>query len=574
MLENVKLRTITKTCLRDKLLMATALAVLPMALVSVPAYAWKPNTHVFLAEEVLKDAIDDGKVSIYRTDYENSGILDKVGDYEVDPELLNALRSHPQQYRAGVLGPDAYPDILTGQQVIHPDNSEFGGSITNSWLKYLWNLTSTPDNNTPQIKAFVAGYLTHAAGDMYGHTFVNNFTGEAFTFEPPTNAIKHIVLEGYVGKRTPLIVSSNNQFVTENDVSIDGVEDFIYRNMVDAKPGSPLDQSLLVGNTAQSSVPRIYSTLRAGLQRDIDAYYAKKADYDRRYDEKIKAASACRVLDFSCSKTALYAQAATIQTEKAAYVAANGLQVTYKEYWVDDIDSGLRAWPRVSHELGLALIFNTRPEGADTESAKEIAQQYVYDHLLSMSGAPDALGATLSFIDSVKAAILPNVLVEAIEQMKQDLLNYLLQQAFGLTAEQIKEYLNSPERYFDLVLNSGEPGQSTTLQTFNMQELKISDTGYSNPDEKFDYQKVPAAYNTVTMTKLLLLNQSGMNLLLRDLGSQLSLNEPNAMLGFINTLDGDNQWHINQEKMILAQDCNAYKKVFMRQTGETGGCAS
>lgn len=554
--------------------MATALAVLPMALVSVPAYAWKPNTHVFLAEEVLKDAIDDGKVSIYRTDYENSGILDKVGDYDVDPELLNALRAHPQQYRAGVLGPDAYPDILTGQQVIHPDNSESGGSITNSWLKYLWDLTSTPDNNTPQIKAFVAGYLTHAAGDMYGHTFVNNFTGEAFTFDPPTNAIKHIVLEGYVGKRTPLIVSSNNQFVTENDVSIDGVEDFIYRNMVDAKPGSPLAQSLLVGNTAQSSVPRIYSTLRAGLQRDIDAYYAKKADYDRRYDEKIKAASACRVLDFSCSKTALNAQAVAIQAEKAAYVAANGLQVTYKEYWVDDIDSGLRAWPRVSHELGLALIFNTRPEGADTESAKEIAQQYVYDHLLSMSGAPDALGATLSFIDSVKAAILPNVLVEAIEQMKQDLLNYLLQQAFGLTAEQIKEYLNSPERYFDLVLNSGEPGQSTTLQTFNTQELKISDTGYSSPDEKFDYQKIPAAYNTVTMTKLLLLNQSGMNLLLRDLGSQLSLNEPNAMLGFINTLDGDNQWHINPQKMILSQDCNAYKKVFMRQTGETGGCAS
>ncbi len=46
------------------------------------------------------------------------------------------------------------------------------------------------------------------------------------------------------------------------------------------------------------------------------------------------------------------------------------------------------------------------------------------------------------------------------------------------------------------------------------------------------------------------------------------------MLGFIKTLDGDNEWHINPQKMILAQDCNAYKKVFMRQTGETGGCAS
>jgi probable HAF family extracellular repeat protein len=123
------------------------------------------------------------------------------------------------------------------------------------------------------------------------------------------------------------------------------------------------------------------------------------------------------------------------------------------------------------------------------------------------------------------------------------------------------------------VLNSGSSGQKTTLGTFNAQELKLVDTGYSNPNETFDYQKVPAAYNTVTMSKLLLLNQSGMNRLLRDLGSSLSLTEPNAMLGFIRTLDGDNQWHINPQKMILAQDCNAYRQVFMRQTGEEGGCA-
>jgi hypothetical protein len=61
-----------------------------------------------------------------------------------------------------------------------------------------------PGNRTPAINAFAVGYLTHAAGDMFGHTFVNNFTDGDFAILPPDgpeNAIKHVILEGYVDKR-------------------------------------------------------------------------------------------------------------------------------------------------------------------------------------------------------------------------------------------------------------------------------------------------------------------------------------------------------------------------------------
>ena len=40
------------------------------------------------------------------------------------------------------------------------------------------------------------------------------------------------------------------------------------------------------------------------------------------------------------------------------------------------------------------------------------------------------------------------------------------------------------------------------------------------------------------------------------------------MLGFARTLDGSNQWSINPQKMIVARDAAAYRKIFMRQTGE------
>jgi hypothetical protein len=559
--------------------LAALLGVLVVGLLAnaPPAFAWKPTTHVYLGEQARKDAVDDGKVTINRVEYANGKVTtQKIGDYPVDSNILAALKAYPAQYRAGILGPDAYPDILTGQQVIHPppqDTGVVGGS--NAWLKYLWDLTTTPSYNTQPIKAFVTGYLTHAAGDMYGHTFINNFSGGRFAIEPPKgpeNAIKHILVEGYVDKRLNKPELDSNFF----NASIAGVENFIYRNMIDAKPGSYLDTQLLKSGikATKLSVPRIYSTLRANLQRDIDAYYAKKADYDRRYDEKIRAAKACKPLDFRCSAIALRAQAAAILAEKGAYVTANGLIVTYKEYWRADIDDGLKAWPQTSDKVAKALFFNPERK-TKVDEAERILKDYVNQHLISMSGGPDVVGqfaALASKISGIVSQIVPAFIKEPIQQLKNDILNALLKSAIGMTKDQLKEYMESPQRYFDQVFTRGS-GERVTLQTFNKTYLQINDTGYSSPNESFDYRKFRAAYNTATMSKLILLSKDGVNKLLADLGTSARLGEQNIMLGFIPSLDGSNQWSGKGEpptsqKMALALSCSAYKQVFMQQAGE------
>jgi hypothetical protein len=69
------------------------------------------------------------------------------------------------------------------------------------------------------------------------------------------------------------------------------------------------------------------------------------------------------------------------------------------------------------------------------------------------------------------------------------------------------------------------------------------------------------------MSKLLLLSPNAMNQLISDLGSSARLNEPNAMLGFIQTLDGDNEWS-GQGHPSHPQTCTTYKQLFMRQPGE------
>src|SRR5205814_199557 len=125
-----------------------------------------------------------------------------------------------------------------------------------------------------------------------------------------------VLVEDYLEERTPDVSSFN--------ISINGVDDFIYRSMIDARPGSFLATQLLKGGNTLFSIPFIYSKIRGRLQADIDAFDAAVADFDRRIAAKKQAADDCGLLDFSCSKTVLLSQAAGILAEKSAFQLLNG----------------------------------------------------------------------------------------------------------------------------------------------------------------------------------------------------------------------------------------------------------
>lgn len=220
-----------------KIAQATLAALLLLNLLAPAAHAWKITTHVYFADLVLADALDNGKVTIHRVDYNSGAILGEIGQYAVDPDILAVLQSNAAQYRAGTIGLDAYPDILTGQMVIHPDGSQTNiDHGSDAWLRYLWRQAeSDAYRNDPAVKAFVVGFLTHAAGDIYAHTFVNNFTGEPFTYDPIENAVKHVLLEDYIDKRLPQDALDADFFAPEK-LNINGIDrNFIYPTMVDAR---------------------------------------------------------------------------------------------------------------------------------------------------------------------------------------------------------------------------------------------------------------------------------------------------------------------------------------------------
>ena len=115
----------TAAARRRILVRATWLAVLICAVLSAaPAHAWKPRTHVYIANVI----------------------------------------------RAGAVGPDGFPDMWTGQAFIHPN--------TGPWLRHLW-ASASADNSQP-VWGFTYGYLVHCAGDVFAHDWVNSYAGRAF----------------------------------------------------------------------------------------------------------------------------------------------------------------------------------------------------------------------------------------------------------------------------------------------------------------------------------------------------------------------------------------------------------
>jgi len=160
--------------------------------------ALKVNTHVWIADEIIKD-LEDGKLTIY--------VNGKAIYVTINANLRNYILNHKKEFRAGTLGPDAFPDIAVGQVSIHPGAKERNATgktwNTDRWLKYIFDNAQHPPE-----KAFAYGNLVHAASDIIAHSYVNMYAGEIFDVvehvsidtEPDR---RHFLLESYIGNLTP-----------------------------------------------------------------------------------------------------------------------------------------------------------------------------------------------------------------------------------------------------------------------------------------------------------------------------------------------------------------------------------
>jgi len=172
--------------------------------------AFKINTHVYVGASVLQDAAD-GAVNI-----------PPFGEYQLEPAVFNALSHSPKAFLYGNVGPDFFPDILTGQLVVHPGaDLETEQWNSDDWFAHLLSNRSTL--STDQY-AFTLGFLGHGAADFWAHTYVNTYSGNIFNLKDDDGLeaeIRHYLVEGYIGEKTPPLETSSGALLDSSIAMID-----------------------------------------------------------------------------------------------------------------------------------------------------------------------------------------------------------------------------------------------------------------------------------------------------------------------------------------------------------------
>ena len=438
------------------------------------ARRWKINTHLFAANQALADALNDGMVTIA-----------PYGEFPVAAAALRALRAAPAAYRAGVLAPDLFPDMYVGGWFIHSDLSSTPERwMADDWMRHVWNKARgwTDAGERDKVMAFAYGFLTHGAGDMWAHTYVNQKADGAWvTFTGPSRstAIKHIVLEGYIGAHTP-----------RTDLTLDVWPRFV--------------SNVLIKDPAA----RQHSQGAAHYQKWLDIYDRLEPLIRRAKDE----------MNRNINNDAPY----------WAKCAANPVPCARKEQmetWRLDINRGFRALVDSSESLGEKLMDGETGEGAGAMSG------WMLEWIPKMFGAHaigEAGAALQEFLNWVGGAFPP--INEAIKAETQRVFKRHFDEYYELY-----KAAKDPSSYMDQL--DFPPG---TKQQLN-QEM-----GIEGPGGDFNWRAFEPMYNTVILSKLALLDGDGLNELARRAGLTGSLYPPgestNLMLGVFRSMTQSYQW--------------------------------
>lgn len=417
-------------------LVAVGVMMSAVAGFSTAVQAWKPFTHVFTGASAYADAVADGAVEI------------NGESYPINARLLLALQTKRPFYDSGVIGPDGYPDSIMGQKVIHPQD-------TGKWLRYVldqaWAAQNDPrysEDQKLEILAFSYGFLTHAAGDMWAHTLVNDFAEGVFPgvgeilSDPAAAAIaiRHIIIEGYIGDATPGFDGNGDRTIIAGEFNEDGdaqVSDdatpaidygippdlFLWETFIGRAPDASGALTLpLPGQPTADRGPlqEFFFDLRndlaadagtnSNIQQAVDNFTELQDDIDYALYEcsfppdPIECPYALAVLGFETLSALVSA------TQDLLEAGIEEIVDAYLAAWVEDIDDGLQHWGNVGNAFTAGLFDpgarrSYQDEKCGETGSGEFSQARVF--------CEDGVGVVGTFLDVLGESITteePNLL--------------------------------------------------------------------------------------------------------------------------------------------------------------------
>ena len=423
--------------------MRKALLIALVLLAPASLGAWKPLTHIYIANVVLEDA-KDGKISI-----------PPFGDFAVDPTYRRYLQNAPNALRAGAIGPDGFPDLVTGQMNIHAEN-------TDVWLLHLKSLITdgSYSGNNP-AGAFYVGYLIHCASDMWAHDWVNAFSGGSWPSAAELSSSrtkaflkikKHMAIENTVDEEMLKKNSSMSWAITVP-------EDYLFDVMINTRLA------------AYAKGPKyVFLEMTSPIQKFVTAYWRFK---DKEHGQSMKNLAERKVYEY--------------------------------------LDECLREWITTS-----ATIFR-RTIGGNEKLSKVLVEEYkswALDHVTKLGTYLEVKDALAKFTDTVRilsgdpSVFLERLARKAIEELvteiKTGIYDALMKPTVGFTYSDLGQLESNRARD---VLEPAVMSQFTAeLGEFPAVAAwpKVGPTSAQN--------KVNAAvYNSVVSAKLALLNADGLN---------------------------------------------------------------
>lgn len=212
-----------------------------LSFIPSPADASGLLTHSWVADRLIEDISDDCLVSL--------GTVSA----KVPQDVCDSIRTNPEAFRAGMLGPDVYPDLVTGQVTTHPGIA--GDWQTADWLRRLYTNATSGDR-----LAFAAGYVTHASVDTFAHSYVNMYSGDIFNLKGERRVeLRHFTLEKYIDYRLP---SGTNSEAISPPIDF-LVEELLYSDNAERLAGKSGSAPHIVGmNVVRRSVNEADNSLR------------------------------------------------------------------------------------------------------------------------------------------------------------------------------------------------------------------------------------------------------------------------------------------------------------------------
>ncbi|MEX2188872.1 MAG: right-handed parallel beta-helix repeat-containing protein [Pirellulales bacterium] len=461
---------------------------------------FSPYTHISAAEQVLADLTDDSQLTIAGQ------------DYDVRPEVIAALRDYPAYYRAGVVGPDSYPDVPLGAGIIHAENA---GLWARHVFREAWAAQTDPGYDAAersQILAWSYGFLTHMAGDVWAHTLVNDLAGGVWPAigDIPSEAqnaaivLRHLAIEGYIADYTPGYDGNptrnpgDTSDTTTPELVFAVPHEFVYKTLIEPDNGLHtetrgvlIDRFLSLRATLEGLKTPANRDLRSEASTAVSDVLGSLDAAEAAFDAAAGPCfdtfdlTACVQSLGNLAKWGAVNSAAAFESFRLSTLddLATALFDSYLNEWIGNIDAGLRHWTEFSLAVSNALLnpqtrrdaqdYLCAPRGGEFDPARIACEDdvgfldvisyattdFVNDYLLGMLGAPDFLGGLREklqdFAHTLDLALGPafnpmRLTQDALRDLSQTISHTALEATFGVDLNLLESFLKTPSAMLDV----------------------------------------------------------------------------------------------------------------------------